>query len=1009
MFRNKTKVAYLNVFGNSFTELAPDMFAESAEMLSINLKNNNIDTIPDGTFNGLAALRVLQLSSNRITTLQSGLFDGSPLLTSLELNSNGIISLPSAFLSTLVGRNNLKKILMIDNTLDCPVRERALASGLFVDMPNCTCKAPPLGVASDLTYSLVTASNIKCEKEFLPGNAECTKDARGDASCSEGLCREHCCTQNVAETCPVCGNTGDCYRPLAVRAAWEDAVKLNQESGWITRLNQGELQSLKGPPDAFTRTMLNNAKRRPDNVTGTCGGGVSSARNGFKYRLAWSTDEAATEVGKTPSAASLYAEGQGFDPGFIVLDSDTGDIYAVPKNRGSFTAWLIVTDCGGSAEAAGLPTTFDEVVLKRWSFEVTEVLRLGVAAAWTARNTANDTNTNAETTRYQVGKVIEEPGPSIERAALFTNPAGGDAGAVRYVFTVLNRLTGKASDPGDGKFFVSQSGETSIKVLRPGDYTAKLEATDRESSVTVREWNFTALVDDTQTTAYGPNGRGCANGVAVDGEEMDEEFSCDCSATKFTGENCEVETVASSDQDGTTAAVIGAVLAVLVLAVVTAVLIQRWQRHTRSMLATNFLEQLDAMRERGEVDEAQALNRGVPRELKRTWLALIDKLGHGAFGDVWKGLIKDSDNPHVPEYMVACKVVKEASSGSLDAAGFAAAEMELLKEALLMAQVETHTNLVALVGVITRGNPKILVLSFCEHGELQGLLKKRAADGDVIPGATKCRFCKEVADGMAHLAKHNFVHRDLAARNVLLGSGMVCKVADFGLSRRVQTEDNTGDYYRSSSGIIPVRWTAPEGITAQKFSSASDVWSFGITCMEIFQDGAAPYPGVKSNPEVIKLVCTQGSVHQQPIGCADEVYLQLKQCFRFDPNARPEFRALADFFAGMGKEAEGGGAGGATASRPNDADACNLGYRDKSGAYDLGYGLDADAGAGHTDLGPPQNLNYDLGHQDSGASAGTDYDLGCASIMLSKVSRRVDHCAACGRMPRLWISVACRR
>ena len=69
-------------------------------------------------------------------------------------------------------------------------------------------------------------------------------------------------------------------------------------------------------------------------------------------------------------------------------------------------------------------------------------------------------------------------------------------------------------------------------------------------------------------------------------------------------------------------------------------------------------------------------------------------------------------------------------------------------------------------------------------------------------------------------------------------------MADFGLSRRVQTEDNEGDYYRSSGGMLPVRWTAPEGLSDQKFSSASDVWSFAITCVEVFQDGLFPYPGV---------------------------------------------------------------------------------------------------------------------------------------------------------------------
>ena len=92
--------------------------------------------------------------------------------------------------------------------------------------------------------------------------------------------------------------------------------------------------------------------------------------------------------------------------------------------------------------------------------------------------------------------------------------------------------------------------------------------------------------------------------------------------------------------------------------------------------------------------------------------------GEGQFGEVWKGLFQDS-NPEVPEYMVACKTVK-VPTGSLDQQGAALAEEELLKEALLMAQVEKHKNLVSLVGVITRGTPKVLMLSFCEHGELQG-------------------------------------------------------------------------------------------------------------------------------------------------------------------------------------------------------------------------------------------------------------------------------------------------
>ena len=58
--------------------------------------------------------------------------------------------------------------------------------------------------------------------------------------------------------------------------------------------------------------------------------------------------------------------------------------------------------------------------------------------------------------------------------------------------------------------------------------------------VTLRNWTFEVLPKDTSIPAYGPGGRDCANGVSVDTDQMDSSFTCDCSGTKFTGENCEV-------------------------------------------------------------------------------------------------------------------------------------------------------------------------------------------------------------------------------------------------------------------------------------------------------------------------------------------------------------------------------------------------------------------------------------------------------------------------------------
>ena len=135
-----------------------------------------------------------------------------------------------------------------------------------------------------------------------------------------------------------------------------------------------------------------------------------------------------------------------------------------------------------------------------------------------------------------------------------------------------------------------------------------------------------------------------------------------------------------------------------------------------------------------------------------------------------------------------------------------------------------------------------------------------------------------IAAGMKYLSEMNYVHRDLAARNILVNSNLVCKVSDFGLSRFLEDDPSDPTYTSSlvqepagretggganqagaqgwgpaprhrvkgvcpphQGGKIPIRWTAPEAIAYRKFTSASDVWSYGIVMWEVMSYGERPY------------------------------------------------------------------------------------------------------------------------------------------------------------------------
>lgn len=261
-------------------------------------------------------------------------------------------------------------------------------------------------------------------------------------------------------------------------------------------------------------------------------------------------------------------------------------------------------------------------------------------------------------------------------------------------------------------------------------------------------------------------------------------------------------------------------------------------------------------------------------EIDRTDIVMKHRLGGGQYGDVYEALWKRYN------LTVAVKTLKEDTMALKD----------FLEEAAIMKEMK-HPNLVQLIGVCTREPPFYIITEFMAHGNLLEYL--RNCSREEITAVVLMYMATQIASAMSYLEARSFIHRDLAARNCLVGDCHLVKVADFGLARLMRD-----DTYTAHAGAkFPIKWTAPEGLAYNKFSTKSDVWAFGILLWEIATYGMSPYPGVDLTD--VYHMLESGYRMECPPGCPARVYELMRQCWQWETTDRPTFQEIHNTLENM--------------------------------------------------------------------------------------------------------------
>lgn len=199
-------------------------------------------------------------------------------------------------------------------------------------------------------------------------------------------------------------------------------------------------------------------------------------------------------------------------------------------------------------------------------------------------------------------------------------------------------------------------------------------------------------------------------------------------------------------------------------------------------------------------------------------------IGEGGFGYVYKGLIKNSEDPSQKVEVAVKQLGRRGVQG----------HKEWVTEVNFLGVVE-HQNLVKLVGYCAdddeRGIQRLLVYEYMPNGSVDQYLSPKSET--ILTWAMRLKIAQDAARGLAYLHEgmdFQIIVRDFKSSNILLDEQWNAKLSDFGLARLGPSEGFT---HVSTAVVGTMGYAAPEYVQTGRLAARSDVWSYGVFLYEL--------------------------------------------------------------------------------------------------------------------------------------------------------------------------------